>query len=423
MIDLKLDHVSKKYLVGRDRGDSDGQNRVVRKLKSLRRANQEFWAVRDVSYEVPRGQALGIIGHNGAGKSTMLKMLAGITAPTEGEIFINGRLAALIEVGSGLHPEFTGRENVFLSGSIRGMSRREIKEKFDSIIDFAGIRQFVDTPIKRYSSGMHVRLGFSIAAHLESDILLLDEVLAVGDANFRTKCYKRINGLKEDGRTIVFISHDLKSVEQLCDRVIMMQRGQLVADGKPEEVIKEYMSVAAKASHSTARAGATTTAAAAGAAEIKAVTFPDMIGDDESTALRTGKPVRIRVHYTAHEPLTDVVLSLAFVAQDGKWLCQLTTLTDGRQIDFAPGDGTVEFYSPALALMPEVYYLSASIRHRQNRPNNLIDSRNNLMMVRVGDGDRAYTGRFYMPHESRLIANEVEQDERVGALKEMVSQV
>lgn len=421
MIDLKLDHVSKKYLVGQDRGDSAGQNRVVRKLKSLRRPSQEFWAVRDVSFEVPRGQALGIIGHNGAGKSTMLKMLAGITAPTEGEIFINGRLAALIEVGSGLHPEFTGRENVFLSGSIRGMSRREIKEKFDSIIDFAGIRQFVDTPIKRYSSGMHVRLGFSIAAHLESDILLLDEVLAVGDANFRAKCHKRIEGLKEAGKTIVFISHDLKSVEQVCDRVIMMQRGQLIADGDPQEVIKEYMKASAKGASAKLSSGVSTPSKTA---EIQAITFPDVVEGDESTALRTGRPARIRVHYTAHERLTDVALHLGFLSQEGYWQCQLSTLDGGRQIDVEAKSGMVEFYCPAFSLMPGSYYLTASIRHRQEMPNNVIDYRPNFMMISVGAGDRPYPGRFYMPHESRLIEeDEVEKGQHVGTLSEMASQV
>lgn len=419
MIDLKFDHVSKKYLVGQDKGDSATQNRVVRKLKSLRSPSQEFWAVRDVSFEVPRGQALGIIGHNGAGKSTILKMLAGITAPTSGEICIDGRLAALIEVGSGLHPEFTGRENVFLSGSIRGMSRREIKEKFDSIVDFAGIRQFVDTPIKRYSSGMHVRLGFAIAAHLESDILLLDEVLAVGDANFRAKCYKRIDSLKEAGKTIVFISHDLKSVEQLCERVILMQRGQLIADGNPNEVVKEYMNVAARAVSASASSSPSTISKTA---EVQAITFPDIVEGDESTALRTGKPARIQVHYVAHTRHTDVVLNLSFVTQEGKWLCQLSTLESSQQFDFETGVGIIEFYCPALALMPGVYYLAAAIRHRQAPPGNTIDYRPNFMMVRIGAGDRTHHGRFYMPHESRQIEDKIGRKEHAGSLREMASQ-
>src|SRR6266478_4192194 len=239
MIDLKFDNVSKKYRV-RQESPADGtKNVLARKLKSLIGRSSDFWAVRDVSFDVQRGQALGIIGHNGAGKSTILKLLANITTPTSGEITIFGRLSALIEVGSGFHQELTGRENVYLNGSILGMRRREITRKLDSIIEFAGIREFIDTPVKRYSSGMFVRLGFSIAAHLDPDVLLLDEVLAVGDAAFQSKCLERVNDLRRSGKTILFISHDLGAVERLCDRVLLMQRGQVIASGSPAEVIDQ----------------------------------------------------------------------------------------------------------------------------------------------------------------------------------------
>lgn len=419
MIDLKFDHVSKRYLVGQDRdGDKNG-NRLVRKVKSLRRRTQEFWAVRDVSFEVPRGQALGIIGHNGAGKSTILKMLAGITAPTSGEIQINGRLAALIEVGSGLHPEFTGRENVFLSGSIRGMSRREITEKFDSIVDFAGIRQFMDTPIKRYSSGMHVRLGFAIAAHLESDILLLDEVLAVGDASFRTKCYKRVDGLKQAGKTIVFISHDLKSVERLCERVILMQRGELIADGNPHEVVKEYMSVAAKA----APINSHHSSALPPVAEINSVTFSDA-ENRESAALRTGKPAIFRVHYKSHARLADVSFNISFASPESQSLCHLATSNNGRQLDLEPGEGTVEFYCPSIVLMPGVYYITVSIKSRQGLPSTMIDFRPNYVMVRVDPGEGKFYGRFHMSHDSQLLKKDPDGDEHVAVNEgELASQL
>ncbi len=239
MIDLKFDRVSKRYLI-RQETDEASRSTLLRKLKGFWTARQEFWAVRDVSFDVRRGEALGIIGQNGAGKSTILKLLSNITTPSSGEITINGRLAALIEVGSGFHPELTGRENVYLSGSILGMRRGEITRKLESIIDFAGIRQFIDTPVKRYSSGMFVRLGFSIAAHLEPDILLLDEVLAVGDAAFQSKCLNRVDALRESGKTIVFISHDLTAVERLCDRVLLLEGGQIVADGSPIDVIEAY---------------------------------------------------------------------------------------------------------------------------------------------------------------------------------------
>ena len=188
----------------------------------------------------PEARHVGIIGHNGAGKSTILKLLSKVTTPTSGEIRISGRLSALIEVGSGFHPELTGRENIYLSGSILGMRRREIAEKLERIIDFAGVRDFIDTPVKHYSSGMYVRLGFSIAAHLEPDILLLDEVLAVGDATFQAKCLDRINRLHGEGRTIVFVSHDLVSVERLCGRVLLLNHGQVIASGSARDVIETY---------------------------------------------------------------------------------------------------------------------------------------------------------------------------------------
>ena len=245
MIDLQFKGVSKVYRVRQEVEPDAAAHPLVRRLRALRLRRQEFWALRDVSFEVGRGEALGIIGHNGAGKSTILKLLSNITTPTTGEIVINGQLSALIEVGSGFHPELTGRENVFLSGSILGMRRREIAAKLEQIVDFAGVRPFIDTPVKRYSSGMYVRLGFSIAAHLDPDILLLDEVLAVGDASFQAKCLERIGELKRGGTTIVFISHDLNAVERLCGRVLLMQRGRLVANGPAAEVIAQYKRSAA----------------------------------------------------------------------------------------------------------------------------------------------------------------------------------
>ena len=199
-----------------------------------------MWALRDVSFQVRQGEALGIVGHNGAGKTTILKILSSITTPTAGEITVRGRMAALVEVGSGFHPELTGRENIHLHGAMLGMRRSEIRQKLDSIIEFSGVGQYIDVPVKRYSSGMYVRLGFSIAAHLNPDILLLDEVLAVGDAAFQAKCLDRLSELRRTGRTVVFISHDLAAVYRLCDRAILMSHGRVVAEGPPRQVIDEY---------------------------------------------------------------------------------------------------------------------------------------------------------------------------------------
>jgi lipopolysaccharide transport system ATP-binding protein len=235
MKDLVLDRVSKRYYLHSTPSAAGGSRR------SRWRRLDEFWALRDVSFALERGETLGIIGSNGAGKSTILKLLSGVTAPTLGEITIRGRLSALIEVGSGFHPELTGRENIYLSGSILGMRRREIASKLEAIIDFAGVRDFIEVPVKHYSSGMYLRLGFSIAAHLEPDILLLDEVLAVGDAEFQIKCLERINELHQHGRTIVFISHDLGAVERLCERAILMEHGRIVDVGPTREITRRYL--------------------------------------------------------------------------------------------------------------------------------------------------------------------------------------
>jgi lipopolysaccharide transport system ATP-binding protein len=322
MHDLEFNHVSKRYRVRSDEGTrSTGDNLLTRQLRRLRRRSEEFWAVRDVSFKVERGEALGIIGHNGAGKSTILKLLANITSPSSGEIRISGRLSALIEVGSGFHPELSGRENIYLSGSIMGMRRREIDAKLDSIVEFAGVRQFIDTPVKRYSSGMYVRLGFAIAAHLDPEILLLDEVLAVGDAAFQAKCMQRIKELEAGGTTIVFISHDLTAVERLCQRVILMRHGQIALEGKTRDVIKEY--------HQATTAGA---GANAHTGPIKVWDEPDAPGNEvlkvRSVRVRTRdgrtigvadirEPVGIEVEYDVTESGHLLIPNYHFVNEDG----------------------------------------------------------------------------------------------------------
>jgi lipopolysaccharide transport system ATP-binding protein len=202
---------------------------------------EEIWALRDISFEVPQGQVLGFVGRNGAGKSTLLKILTRITTPTEGRATIRGHVGSLLEVGTGFHPELTGRENVFLNGSVLGMKRREIATKFSEIVEFAGVEQFIDTPVKRYSSGMSVRLAFAVAAHLEPEILLVDEVLAVGDAEFQRRCLGRMEDLSESGRTVIFVSHQMQAVSQLCDRAMQLEKGRIVDEGPAGEVVARYL--------------------------------------------------------------------------------------------------------------------------------------------------------------------------------------
>ncbi len=256
---IQVENLGKKYILGHQQEGhsryvalrdviSDGARSVVRRLrhpgKRLPRPNQEeFWALKDVSFEVKQGEVVGIIGRNGAGKSTLLKILSRITEPTEGRIKLRGRVASLLEVGTGFHPELTGRENIFLNGAILGMSRAEINRKFDEIVEFAEVSRFLDTPVKRYSSGMYVRLAFAVAAHLEPEILVVDEVLAVGDAAFQKKCLGKMGDVaKQEGKTILFVSHNMAAIRSLCNRVLFLKEGQVHLDSKVEEGISKYLS-------------------------------------------------------------------------------------------------------------------------------------------------------------------------------------
>ena len=244
---IEFNGVSKKFKKGeqfdslRDLIPNLVKGLFSRNGKGEKLEEKEFWALKDVSFEVKKGEIVGIIGPNGAGKSTVLKLLSRILRPTKGEIKVNGRLSALIEVGAGFHQDLTGRENIYLCGTIMGMRKREIDKKFDSIVDFSGIEEFIDTPVKRYSSGMYVRLGFAVAAHLDPEILLVDEVLAVGDAAFRKKCLGKMGDVAEEGRTVLFVSHNMGAISGLCNRCILIKNSEIVAAGAPSEVIGIYL--------------------------------------------------------------------------------------------------------------------------------------------------------------------------------------
>ena len=247
---IVLEGIGKEYRLGQNvsgtRTYRSARDELMTALRRVGRARDEqddraFWALRNVSFSVHAGERVGIIGRNGAGKSTLLKILSRITAPTEGRAEVRGVVGSLLEVGTGFHPELSGRDNLFLSGAILGMPRRELVEKLDQIVEFAGVERFLDTPVKRYSTGMYLRLAFAVAAHLDPDILLVDEVLAVGDAQFQKKCLGRMEELGGSGRTIVFVSHSMPSVLRLCDRVVLLDDGGVVADGSPQEVIRAYL--------------------------------------------------------------------------------------------------------------------------------------------------------------------------------------
>ncbi len=248
---INVQGLGKKYQISHGGGERESYNTLrdalpkamhalMHPLKRARATSEDFWALKDVSFEIKRGECVGIIGRNGAGKSTLLKILSRITEPTTGRIEIHGRMASLLEVGTGFHPELTGRENIYLNGTILGMQRREIDRKFDEIVAFAEIEKFLDTPVKRYSSGMYVRLAFAVAAHLEPEILVVDEVLAVGDIQFQKKCLGKMNEVGRDGRTVLFVSHQMATIANLCSRVIVLKDGQIGVDGDTKMAIDHY---------------------------------------------------------------------------------------------------------------------------------------------------------------------------------------
>ena len=384
MIDLEFLSVSKRFRIATDQTPARPGflHRIGRRFQS----HADFWALRDISFQVTSGEALGIIGHNGAGKSTALKLLSNITTPSAGEIRIRGRIAALLEVGSGFHPELTGRENIFLSGSILGMRRAEIAAKLDRILDFAGVRDFADVPVKRYSSGMYVRLGFAIAAHLDADILLLDEVLAVGDARFQERCQQRILELKASGKTIVFISHDLAAVRQLCDRALLLNHGRLIGEGTPSDVIAQYATLGNER-------GREQTESALGvrkAAQVKTLAFLDETGKP-TTELRTGYPVRAILEYEVIEPISAATINLLFY-WSGDWSVASHFSTAGTPLTLLPGAGAIEFICEELTLGPGAYAASCTIED-EHREIDFVSK--TYLSVMPG---RALRGRFHSPH-------------------------
>jgi homopolymeric O-antigen transport system ATP-binding protein len=356
-----LNDLSKRYTIGERREDLI-QERLMNWLKRPFGKNgaspyQFIWALKDITARVEEGEVVGIVGANGAGKSTLLKVLSRITYPTAGEMKLKGRVAALLEVGTGFHGDLTGRENIILNGSILGMSRKEIARKLDEIVEFAGIQQFLDTPVKRYSSGMYLRLGFSVAAHLEPDVLLVDEVLAVGDAAFQKKCLNAMDKMRNSGRTVLFVSHNMAAVENLCSRALWIDHGQLRQDGDPKEVIAAYLATSAAACSLTADLIAVRSRRGNGEARFTKLEFLNADGEP-LRVVRSGDPVVLRLHYQARKELIRPDFEIGIFTDLGTLLTKFSTWTDSQIPSIPPGEGYLDLRIGCLTLLPGRYSLS-----------------------------------------------------------------
>lgn len=378
-IAIKAENLSKTYLLGHNaaHGESYAALRdvIAHNAKSLARKTrdmfqgkaivqgdefEEFSALKDVSFEIKQGDRVGIIGRNGAGKSTLLKILSRITEPSTGRITLNGRIASLLEVGTGFHPELTGRENIFLNGAILGMSRREIQRKFDEIVDFAEVEKFLDTPVKRYSSGMYVRLAFAVAAHLEPEILIVDEVLAVGDAQFQKKCLGKMEEVSTQGRTILFVSHQLGSVQALCNRAIHLSGGCLIDDGDSQAVIKNYL-----VGLTSSTSNKIFSEEIKNSRKKRSVWLADAYAlnekNEKTSSLIAGDTAVFAFHYSGEIDIKDLCLTFTIFNSSGVPISNIHTKLQEKEGIVFPKIGAFKFLLPRLPLAVDDYRIAVAL--------------------------------------------------------------
>ena len=359
-IAIHCEHLSKQYRIGsperyktlRDAISTTARAPFKRFKNIPQNGNGYIWALKDVSFEIKSGEVVGIIGLNGAGKSTLLKILSRITAPTRGVAMIHGRVGSLLEVGTGFHPELTGRENIYLNGAILGMRKTEIDRKFDEIVAFAEVEKFLDTPVKRYSSGMYVRLAFGVAAHLETEVLLVDEVLAVGDAQFQKKCFEKMREIGTQGRTILFVSHNMSAVRSICEHAVIVEKGAVVAQGEINETVDRYLS-RINASQSPDEAVETNTFSVS-SVQVSSVAGP---------VIKTFDPVEVRVRFVPKTEIQDPGLYVSFLTMDSRRLTGLD-LKDFITTASLPAGEAAElgFTIESLPLLPGAYQLEIHLK-------------------------------------------------------------
>jgi lipopolysaccharide transport system ATP-binding protein len=361
---IQFDHVSKRFLLQRERPRSFLEL-VTNGWKP--RPSEQVWALQDVSFSVYSGETVGVVGDNGAGKSTLLKLITKVIAPSSGQIHVEGRVAALLELGAGFHPDLTGRENVFLNGSVLGIGRREMERKFDDMVAFSELDQFIDVPVKHYSSGMYMRLAFAVAIHVEPEVLLVDEVLAVGDQSFQAKCLQRVRELQHQGMTILFVSHELGTVSSLCSRVVWLEDGQVQLDGSVEQVLDAYRE--SVATHSPLAPGQRVAQPADvpgirwGSGEVE-ITSVEFLGSDGQLrhVFTTGERMVVRMHHDARQRIAQPQVGLAFYhASTGTHLSGPNNVFSDYDIPYIEGEGYVDYIIPVLPFLAGDYFVSAAI--------------------------------------------------------------
>jgi lipopolysaccharide transport system ATP-binding protein len=367
---IQVENLSKRYVLGHQAAQGDGLRHVLENmlrspggwLKRRREprapATEEFWALRDVSFDIGRGDVVGIIGRNGAGKSTLLKVMSRITEPTRGRITLDGRVASLLEVGTGFHQELTGRENIYLNGAILGMTRVEIKRKFDEIVAFSEVEQFLDTPVKRYSSGMYVRLAFAVAAHLEPEILIVDEVLAVGDIEFQKKCLGKMEDVSKGGRTVVFVSHNMDAILRLCPRSILLDRGRLQLYGESRQAVAAYSAHRIKQDSVIDLTHAVRTAYPRNKARYTSVRLDGAV----NWSIAYGEPLRFEVTLDSDCGLNGLELGLSIFSATGAEITSNLSTHALAVNTTAAGSHTFQAEYQNLRLVPGSYYLQLGLR-------------------------------------------------------------
>lgn len=375
---IKIRNVSKKFRIYHEK-NLNLKYAVLNFLTGKKSSYyDEFWALKNINLNIKKGETIGIIGENGSGKSTLLKLIARILFPDEGYISTKGKIAALIEIGAGFHSELSGKENIYINGSILGFTKKEIETSLEEIIDFSGLERFIDNPIKTYSSGMYVRLGFSIAIHVNPDILLIDEILAVGDENFQKKCLQKISGFKNEGKTIVIVSHDLGTIETICDRVYLLDNGLLVSEGHPVNVISEYHKILYKKEERGLRLEEKEPAQedVGPQKEMPPVSEPNRWGsgeveitnieffNDQNTkceVFKTGDFMKVRINYIAYKRIKMPVFGIAFYREEGIHINGPNTKTSDYNIEHIEGKGFIEYIIDSIPLLPGTYFFTAAI--------------------------------------------------------------